>query len=49
MEVSLLRDHEYVDKVNETVARTYGNNLHLNNKGLLWDLIRPEVRSMAVS
>ncbi len=37
--VSLLRDHEYVEKVKETVAKTYENNSHLNNKGLLWDLL----------
>ena len=46
---SLLTDRAYTHKVKECIRETMENNRELENKSLLWDLIKCKIRGMTVS
>ncbi len=46
---SLLTDSEYADKVKQTKSDTYENNSNMSDRGLLWDVIKCEIRGMTIS
>ena len=46
---SLLVDKEYVTLIKETIKQSEDKYLHLDDKGLMWDLIKCEIRSKTIS
>ncbi len=46
---SLLIDSAYVAKVKQTISDTYKENSNISDKGLLWDVIKCEIRGMTIS
>ena len=46
--LALLKDHEYVKKVN-TLIETELNENRRNNKGLNWDTIKMKIRGLTIS
>jgi hypothetical protein len=49
LNVSLLKDKEYLDIINAVIDREIVKNQKLENKGLLWDIIKMEIRSATIS
>ena len=49
MNTSLLKDVEYVQLVKQVISDTYKDNLHLEDKGLIWDFIKCKVRGSTIS
>ena len=46
---TLLKDEEYVERVRETYSNTVKYYREVANKGLLWELIKMEIRSVTIS
>jgi hypothetical protein len=49
LNASLLKDKEYLDTINAVIEREIVKNQKLENKGLLWDIIKMEIRSASIS
>jgi hypothetical protein len=47
--VSLLKDKEYLDKVNDKIDECTKRYNQLKDKGLLWDAVKAEVRGLTIS
>jgi exodeoxyribonuclease-3 len=46
---SLLRDKEYVDKINNIIDETIENHKEIKNYGLLWDTVKMRIRGASIS
>jgi hypothetical protein len=49
LNTSLLRDKEYVNKINKTIEDTMEQHKELKNLGLLWDTIKMKIRGASIS
>ena len=46
---SLLTDINYANNVRSIISETFGENTHLEDKGILWELIKCKIRGMTIS
>jgi exonuclease III len=49
LNVSLLKEKAYIDKINEKIDECTDRYVRLNNKGLLWDAVKAEIRGVTIS
>jgi exonuclease III len=46
---NLIKDENYVEKVKETIQKSRENHGNIEDKGLIWDLIKMDIRSITIS
>jgi hypothetical protein len=49
LNASLLKDKEYLDTINAVIDQEIVKKQKLENKGLLWDIVKMEIRSATIS
>ena len=49
LNTSLLRDKEYVARINNTIDETIQTHKELKNHGLLWDTVKMKIRGASIS
>ena len=45
----LLKDNEYMDKMNIKLSNLYGKSIFFANKALFWDYVKCEIRRFSLS
>jgi hypothetical protein len=49
LNTSLLKNKDFVNKINNTIDETVANHKELKNYGLLWDTVKMSIRGAAIS